>query len=49
VCAFDARQTTSARQIAPWSWEFGDGTASAAGPTPTRSYRVDGTYPVRLT
>jgi chitodextrinase len=49
ACAFDARQTTSARPIARWSWDFGDGAASAAGPTPTRSYRADGTYVVRLT
>jgi PKD repeat protein len=45
--AFDATSSTGA--IVSYSWDFGDGTAAASGPTPSHAYANGGTYLVRLT
>ncbi|MFN0244255.1 MAG: PKD domain-containing protein [Planctomycetota bacterium] len=47
---FDASGTLDPDQDAlTFTWDFGDGSATASGPNPTHVYTVDGTYSARLT
>ena len=49
--SLDASESVAAgaATIASYSWEFGDGSPVASGPTVTHSYGSTGTYPVTLT
>jgi PKD repeat protein len=48
VTVSGAGSTDSDGTVASYNWNFGDGT-TASGPTATRTYAADGTYPITLT
>jgi PKD repeat protein len=51
TASFDGTSSTVAagRTVASYAWDFGDGTPTVGGATPSHSYAAEGTYPVTLT
>jgi PKD repeat protein len=46
---FSAAPSTDDGSIVGWSWDFGDGQTSSAGPATSHGYAAAGSYPVTLT
>ena len=49
TCTVDASRSTSGSPITKWSWNFGNGTTSTAGPKTSVQYRATGDYTITLT